>query len=843
MKKKTPIKTTAIITDAALMAEQAQLKLNTGQYKEAIELYKQLLKQADNNGWRQGLAQSYLLRALLLAKRDMVKEGIVLWENYSQHAKPPYQAYDCYIGWLFQTNNMAKVKTSLAPLSAQQLDEGYPELASLLGLLILTEKPELEAILPKESAFISHLSLVKAALTAYRDNKPDDIEPFLKQLPFRSAFRDFRTLFKAALLLPKAVEEARALLAKIPAASSYHQAAQLLLVTSHEGATLVSGLLQFNAKQRLVIGGVKSFSKKQSELLNELAKQKGPLSDKMKFNCAIQYRELFGAHWAQDYCSAALMAYPAGQRDFNKYFDSALDEFGQYRLKALKNEQDGDFYEAEFFWYQAITLLKQQLPSNAFKIALIMRHVAAYQQTPKEAVKWLIDSLEYDPNDRGSYLTILKFYEHRQRQADVYKQWLDKSIKAFPQDVDFLALAIKASIANKAFKKATQYANNILKIDPVNTFAKQVLFTSHLSHARKLIKTKKFHLVDKEIQQAEKLTIGKRYQAQAQLLRGFFVLLTEDRHQGLQQINGAVQKLTGTNLLCSHFCIIVEALLLGLNLPPILKDLPPPPKKYLLPEQEMGRLVQLIQQYHNEDKTNQTVLCQALDKVKAYINQSIKQKTFAKGTLISLCQCLDDIRHFDLLGSCAKIALPQWREPIWVFYKVYAGVKGQASKCSYLEIAQLKLNYGEAKEQSDQRTATLISNFIQQYYDAMEPFGGDLFDDDDDDEDFDDFDDFNPFAEAQNNLFGHLPQDQLGLIERKVDEILSKNNPERLFKTINKLLPNSVDISMLVTNPSAFIELVMLHAANELGIATGITAKKILEHHNLGAKPPIYPFF
>ena len=751
MKKKTPIKAKPDNTDDAAIAAMALSRQNTGQYKEAIELYKQLLKQADNKVWRQALAQCYLQRALSFAEKGMVKEAVVLWDNYTQNAEPPYQGYDCYLGWLLQINNAAKIKTGLGQLSVQQLDEHYPDLAALLGFLIITEKPELEAMLPKDSAFITHLGLVKTALTAYRNNKLEQLEQALKQLPFRSAFRDFRTLLKAALLLSESVELAQAQLTKIPAESPYHQAATLLLTITHDGSALINDLLQREHKQRQIIGTVKNFSKKQTELLNMLVQQKGRLSDKIKFNCAIQYRELFGSALAQAYCHAALITYPAGLRDFNKHFGE-LDEFEQCRLKALTYEHDRDFHSAEYYWKQGITLLNNQGASNAFKIALIMRHIAKYKDKPKDAVKWRIDSLEYDPSDRQSYLDILQYYQYQPRDIDIYKQWLDKGIAAFPQDIDLLILAIKASTANKAFKKAVQYAQTILKIDPVNTFAKQILFTSHLAHARKLIKTGKFHLVEKEIQQAEKQTVGKRYQTQAQLMRGFFVLISENKKQGLQQIADVMYSINDGSV-CAYFCVIMEALLLDLALPSILKDLPLPAKKYLMSEQELARFVQFIQQYQSDDKSNKALLHKGLEKVKAMVKLSIKQQKYSEETLLTLCQCLDNIGHFELLDYCVKIALSRWKKPIWVFYTVYVSVKGQASKCSRFDIIKLRQNLEQAQDQSDQRAAMLISRFIEQYYQGQSRFGGGLFDFDDDD--YDDDDDDNP----QLDLFNHLPPD------------------------------------------------------------------------------------
>ena len=839
MNKKTPIKAMLANAEPALIADKALARQNAGQYKEAIELYKQLLKQADNKDWQQALAQCYLRRALSFAEKNMVKEAVVLWDNYAQNAEAPYQAYDCYIAWLLQTNNIAKVKACLGQLSTQQLDEQYPDLASLLGLLILTEKPELESALPKDSLFIRHLALVRAALTAFQSDKPEQLEQSLKQLPFRSAFRDFRSLLTAALALPEALELAQSLLSKIPARSPYQQAARLLLSTTHQGSTLANECLQFEHKQRQIIGTIKKFSKKQADLLEGLAKQKGLLSDKITFNFAIEYRELFGPDLARQFCRALLTTYPAGLRDFNKHF-GLIDEFEQCRLKALAYERDRDFCDAEYYWKQCIAHLNKQAEANAYKIALIMRHIAEHAQSLRDGTKWRIDSLEHDPNDRESYINILHYYESQSQQADEYKRWLEQGLKTFPQDIDLLVLAIKAALANKAFKKATQYAQAILKIDPVNTFAKQVLFTSHLAHARKLIKTKKFHLVEKEIQQAEKLTIGKRYQAQAQLLRGFLVLLAENRQQGLQQIVEALQKMNDGSV-CAHFCVTIETLLLGLTLPAIVRDLPPPAKSHQLSEQELARLVQLILQYYGDDASNKTVLHKALEKMQVFIKPALKRKTFNEETVLSLCQCLASIGHFELLGYCAKLALSQWCNPIWVYYKIYAGVKGQAAGCLARDIVALQFNLQMAKDEVDQRAEMLIRRFIEQYYEAKNPFGRDFYDDDDYDDEDDDDDEFN----AIDELFSHLPPDIHNKIENKIEGFMRKGSPERMIKILSKLLPKNMDISCIILYPDLMSALSILHAASELGVDTGVTVADVLKACNVSgtSKPPSFPFF
>jgi hypothetical protein len=825
--------------DVQVLENQALSKLKAGQYKEAIDLYKSLLKHANNADWRQALAQCYLQRALAFATKGMVKEALVLWENYAQNAEPPHEARDQYISWLLQTNDMAKVKTCLGQLSAQQLDEHYPDLAGLLGLLIITGKVSCLELLPKDSVFIMHLGFVQEALDAYRNNRPEDIEPALKKLPFRSAFRDFRTLMKAALLIPESVEQAQSLLAKIPAASPYQQAGALLLAITHEGAALVNDLLQLTPPQIKIIEEAKNLNKKQIELLGVLTKQKDRFSDKVKFNLAIQYQTLFGEDLAQNYCLAALSTYPAGQRDFTKHF-GAMNDFEAWRLKAVSCERDRDFNGAEYYWKQGITALKNQGTEGAFKIALIMRHIAEQQETPEDAITWLMGSLDHDPDDRESYVKILQYYERKEQETDTYKEWLDKSIKNFPNDVELLGLAIKAATRNKAFKKATQYAQALLKIDPVNTSAKQVLFTSHLSHARKLIKSKKFHLVEKEIQQAEETTIGKRFQTQAQLMRGFFVFAAENKNQGSQLIAESVQKLHD-GLVCAYFCATLEALLLDLQSAPVLKELPPLTSDHVLSQQEMNQLIKLIQQYAEDDNVSQALMHKALEKIKATIKQALKQQNYSEDTFLSLCLCLASIQHFELLRACVKIAQPLWSKPIWMYHRIYAEVNGNASKCSYMNYLRLRESLENAQLEKDQRATALIGKFLDKYHESRNPSGFNILDtlfggmDEDND----------PIDE----LFGHLPDDLFDQLERKTVEITKKTPPERMLKSLaNDYFSNNMNktFDLLKDDPEAFFAILMLKAADDIGIDIGVTAEQIVEcfiGQKTTSKPKPFPFF
>ena len=329
-KKQVPVSSA---TDYSL-EKKALSQFNCGKYKEAIALYKKLLVDSDNDKWLQQLAFCYLQRAFTFAARGMYKEALMLWENYNQHTQPPYEGSDHCISWLIQTKNPAKIQTALEQLSAQQIDKQYPALAALLGLLILTENPEFQQALPQDSAFITHLQFAQTALQAYQNNDLGGVNKALKQVPFRSAFKDFRTLLKATITIPDSINQAQSLLAKIPANSPYSQLARMILTCTQNGSALAQNMVQLSHKQCKIIGVIKGLNNNQLKFIGNLTKQKDHLSDKIKFKLAIQYQSLFGSELAQHFCLVMLAKYPAGLRDFKKSFDSVSD-FEENRLAAL----------------------------------------------------------------------------------------------------------------------------------------------------------------------------------------------------------------------------------------------------------------------------------------------------------------------------------------------------------------------------------------------------------------------------------------------------------------------------------------------------------------------------
>lgn len=810
--------------------EETALKLlKSAKYKQAGKLFKELLKDSEKQEWQEKLAYCYVQRALDFSKKGMYKEALVLWENHVQYAQPPYAAYQHSIIWQMLAEKQDDFHASLRGLSAQQLDKQYPELAAVLGLLILTKQPELAQYIAQDSVFEAHLAIAQTALQAFQNKNDEQLQCSLKQLPYRSAFRDLRSLLKAILAMSDSLEQAQSLLGKISTNSVYYQAARLLSVFTQEGAALEP----LDYQQRRLIVELKCFNKTQMEFIEHYCRLQDKLSDKVQFNLVIQYRSLLGREFTQKFCQQLLPRYPAGKKDFNKHFPE-VSEFEEHRVNALICEQDNNLYDAGYYWGQCINNLKEEKADNNLKIALILRHMAKAEPNDEDRMEMLIDSLDFDADDRNTYLQIIKSYSQQTTTANAYKKWLNKTLERFPLDIEVLTLAVKLATANQTYKKASQYASKILKVDPLNSFARQALFTAHKAQARKLMREKKYALVEKEIKQAEKLKLGKSYQQQIQLMQALLCFADQDKQLGQKTITAALDSLA-TEPVSIHFYAATEALLNGLPVATLLRDLPTA-KECLLSEQELITLTELLQQFASETDDKEC-LQKALDKIKAPLKKSITDQLYAEPVILNLCKALDSVGHFELLRHCAKTAQLKWKQPVWVYYRIYADHNGETDNYSYLEVNRLQNAHEQASKDKDYVTAMLVDGLLEGHF-ASHPQPDLSF-----------FDELLGLGEQEDEqgdpleeLFAHLPDGVLIELNKTAEGLVQKLTPEKLTKSLMKQIGNDETLLYAVMqNPDIFSALMLIKAADKLQIDIDVNVHDVIDIFGITDKPT-FPF-
>ena len=791
-----------------MLQSQAAAYLESGSYKLTQEIYKILLKRENKPSYRQGLAKCYLQRSLLAAEQEKYKEAITLWDNYAEydHTHSSNEQYFC---WLYITGQKAKIKSYLLSLAATDLEQEFPQLAFYLGYFHLAGSIDLLQSLPETTAFAKQAQYAQLALSALQANDLETMRQQLAKIPFRSAFRDLRTLLTAAYMIIESPHECLTLLAKIAPESPYFASSQLFAVLSLTGQKLTDALLTLSHKQQQHICQAKDWTNQQIKLLQTISRQR-QLTDKIKFDLAVQYQNLLGADYSQRFCLALLPAYPAGKRIYEKNFGT-LNAFETLRISALRAEAKQNTFEAIDYWDQCLELLYQDKQHNALKIAFIYRQMAKLA-SHDEGIKYLIDSLEFDAEDRETHLQVLKYYEVA-ADKKYFKERLQETLAQFPKDIEFLAIAMHSAFTDKAFKKATQFADKILAIDPVNTQAKHVLFSSHLNHARKLLKTKKFHLVEKEISHAEKLNLGKHYPILTQLLTGFFVYLSDDKTKGVELLEQSRSTASEGEFL-SRYRITSEALQLDIPLKALLKSISPIPKNYALANTELNTLLNLLDEQYKADPA---VMVKALDTVKKELKAIIKKQPISQEQLLSLMQRLERIKHFELMLHCYKCAPEKKFKPVWIYYKIYIAAKGNPALVPTMSISVLQLQHNTATDQGDLRTATLIANFLDKihFYHSE-----DFYYDDEDEDDF-----YDPFAE----LFDHIDARTLAKINRQFDQFNEKLSEDKLVKMLAEMLPNKKHILLLFKHLEVFNALLFLRAAEELNIDINVKAKDIID--------------
>ncbi len=811
-------------TDDSL-EQKALAELKTEHYKEAIELYRQLWETSDNKKWSQQLAYCYLQRASSFAERNMYREALVLWDSYIQYAESPEEAFDLYICWQVQAQDSDKTQKALKQLSAHQVDQQFPELAALLGCLILTEKPEFKRILPQDSIFIAHLKLAQAALQAHLDNNQQQLNEALKQIPYRSAFRDFRTLLNAAQNLPQSIEQAAP---KIPVSSPYYQVFNLLHCSTFEGTKLVQQLAKYSYSQTREIAEIKGFNNQQQQFIESLVQYRDDITDQVKFNTLLQYQSLWATGIAESFCKAMLIHYPEGHKAFNKHFNH-LSRFEENRLKALACENKSNNIEAEPYWRQCVEALQHEDADNNLKIALILRHIAELQDDLERCNQLTIESLDYDADDLDSYLQILHYFKQNALGRAEHDQWLQTSLEHFPQSIELLTLAIQQAIENRQYKKASEYALKITSLDPLNRFAKDILFSSYLDHARKLIQEKDYQSVEHYINQAKDLQLGQKYQAQVQLIQGFYDYANQDKVQGLTLITESLTKIHKDPV---NACLqaTMEALLTALPVANILEGIETA-DDYLLSKQQLNQVIQQLN-FYAKDFEHQLLLLKALDRITPTLTNSLSQQNYDEALLIELSKTLEKINAFELLQHCAKSAAERWNTIIWQHYLIYSELKGMAEKCSPAQINHLEKVREQAINNKDERTKVLIDSFVEQYYQAHSETSTGLV------ESFftlpseDNSDDV--YVDPTEELFKHIPEDELLKIMDKSDELMMETTPEQLVEelTHNSEKNEHILIAMM-QDPDLFSALIVIKAAISLKIDIKLSVNDVLGFFNV----------
>lgn len=495
----------------ALVARGSEA-LRRDRFKEAVEAFKQVLRQDPQPQWRQALAEAYVGRARGLADKGMLKEAIIVSEN-TRKPDGSLAAPLFHVVCLIRLGQHQKAVEEVARQRAAGMAMAPAEagrLADLAAGLSLCAPGKAQGD-GDEGAALS--GKAAAALQAWSAGEPGEVvERHLAALPLRSAFRPLRLILKALISSADDRGKSTSMLAMVPADGVFAPLARACrLALNDDRQALAADWGSLSAAERRFNAEVNELSDAASNLLDRLAEaeRRGPLA---LFALLIRKPPGLPAADLREACRELLVHLPGQFPAFEKSF-GPLTDAEAHRIRALVAEAKQDWHEAELHWCALAAILERNSPDHtgdaetALAQGVIYRHLADLarrtdgligetEEDPR--IHYLERAVQADPGHLPSMLQLVRHYRDDDRKKDWY-QAVDRALKVFPDESQVLAQATDAAVARKSYKSAAGFARRLLAIDPINQPVRQQIIALQIAQARKQVRAARPDLASKTL--------------------------------------------------------------------------------------------------------------------------------------------------------------------------------------------------------------------------------------------------------------------------------------------------------------------------------------------------------
>jgi len=790
---------------------QAESHLQLHRYKNAMDAFKRLLKNSpDNNQFKHAFQQASQGRCLQLAEKKMFKEASVIWENLQhfleqnsleqkqQTEQSPHLGD--YLQWLLQSAGTHKALDAFIQHESDiRKCTWFPVLQSHFAAHLLLAPEQTLKLLASDHPLNSHCCLAKKALKAYCAQQYDEMHETLKKIPFRSAFKDLVLILKAEL-----APGSGQLLSKVPQHSAFYPFSQILVSLTFENEALLEKLKVSRPHATALLAAYLNWDK---ETLKAWNKIKQTLAVAKKSKKLIKKKVLL--HWLihlksfstmpekeaiiQSVCRLLLLEAPSEYPAYVQRFGT-LGNAEMRRIEALiteKHNREDALDEWEDFLTQTEKpLVKALVHRKMAELAKRMAGETFYYEIEEEYTPeyHLQQSLLYDPDDKDSYLQLLAIYgqDKSQQKKATGKQnksrqkVINDALTHFPHDRNILIAAIKESQHRNAFKKAAALANRLLTIDPTNSFARQMLVESHLSHARKNLVSGKHHLVAKELIFASNIAPDS---PRVVLYQGIFSFAQQESPEIYNPLINKAFELYNNPLLA----------LLTLNTELLTARLHQTATKCLTPTIDLETTLSPMQSFNWINALFEQMQWYQNDNFHEFFNAFVKSDKLFKlvsknielpEQRIKISSQLIHFKHYPLAKWFVKFDKQLLKTPIMQYYQAIADSRNLPGQVTDSQFKRLETAYDNAIDTGDKRVANLLMSLLGSIEESR--FSARMFDpyDDDDDDDFGDASiDENkaPFDyPVQGDLFammdeimGNLSEAEKKNIMNEMDEVIS----------------------------------------------------------------------
>jgi len=705
----------------ATLPARAAEALQQERFKEAVELFKQLVRQDPRPEWREALADAYGGRARALAGKGMFKEAAMVLENTLTPAgllREPYLYVTCLIREGQQPKAAAYLLHCVASGAVPAGERAAFEVLTAALLVTLPVLPAPARPEPPEAARWRELAATsRAALAAWVDGaSPEEMDRHLKRISLRSAFRPIRLLLQSLTTVPLDPERTRRRLETIEPGSPFFPLRQAVEAAVGAG-------LDADAWHRLTptqqafaaeTGGLQAAAVQSLGRLSAVARG-GPAA---LFAWLLKQADLPQAE-VKSACLNLLPQIPDRVPQFEKSF-GPLSQLERHRVQALAAEARGDWEAVERSW----SLAARQNSTAEDRISrlssgVIYRHLAHLASLHPEIegddddgdgeIFYLERSGEADPDHIPTVLERIAYYRREAREKD-WHRLADEAVQRFPDEGQILLQATQSAVARRAYKKAAGFARRLLTIDPINPGVRRQMIELQLAHARKQMRAKRADLAGKELAQAAEWDRPDTPSGLLRIARGLVALQSGETEQAEAWLREGVTLAGGG--VGGWFRAVLEAELMrcaGGDALWLREELAAarrtPPTKELV----MAVVSALGQVEAGEDKR---ALSGLLLGTQAWLEQGAGI-VWSAAEFQLLADVFVRFDAFELLGTYARAA--RQREPAnpeWRFFEIVARTGGNGRAMTMAETHELDDMAEAASERRDFHAARRIARFL-----------------------------------------------------------------------------------------------------------------------------------
>ena len=726
---------------------KAKNALENGYYQKAIVNLRQMLKEDDRAEWQEDARYAHHQLAEQLSHTKKYRDVVSLYESGAKLCDFSLYTFE-YVEALLASKQFDKATRYYLALQESEKNVLQAIRAELAAYALAGEVKIIKQLPDNDPVVIDYEPALKL-LSAYCATDDVQVEKQLKLISFRSPYRDLRQIIAAAIKLDHNDEGATGneQLARIAPESAFSALANTLQLSSQKPEQLLASWASLSTHQQQFVKQVKGWGKEKDKQLKKLASLVTEPTFSEVFRLADTFRASVPDYFNTLAKKATVHAIALNNRAitlkrFKQRFPqpsgsaSVADDF---HLKALVESlkfKQGDVDPFDPFWKlaEAWELYRGALAKSANdkkRQALVYRYLVEMMlrkmdDFDERLAGYIEQSLVLDPLDKASHIQLIRYYLDNKNVKQT-RESVDCAVKHFPDDLAILLLAIESAIAGNAFKKAANYAKTLLAVDPINREAQRLLCQAHLAHSRKQVKTKKWHLVEKELKEAEQW-------ANDPIIKAIIALQTAIMLRAQSENNShlVIELLKQTQLLMetdlnTRFLIRLETLSVNRK-----RDAKPLHKliklNWLLSKvQQKTVLFSFMEQVNRcavmyDSKAISEVLSQLSPVLKTIIKKEISLAEYEK--------ILDFWQRYEqdsILQNYVKAALKQYGQSPMLTYYRYVNTRRLKDR-AYNEV---DLAIDEAQEQGDTVIASRLISLLRMQIESS-PFGGFDFMDDGD---------------------------------------------------------------------------------------------------------------